>query len=150
TRLTAAQGLGRLGNPRVIPVLRQTLASARDAYEKVILADALLRLGDSSAAETAESILQDRVDDNARAVAALALAYARDARVVALLRRASNDHNIDVRLGAAVALTHYADPVGSRRLLAFVQDEDPVTRLHLGQLLDEIEFHNGREVLLAA
>jgi HEAT repeat protein len=150
TRLTAAQGLGRLGNPRVIPVLRQMLASARGAYEKVIVADSLLRLGDSSAVETAESILRDHVDDNARAMAAVTLAYARDARVVALLRRALNDHNIDVRLGAAVALTHYADPLGSRNLLAFVRDEDPVTRLHLGQLLDEIEFHNGREVLLAA
>ncbi len=149
TRLTAAQGLGRRSDTGAIPVLWQGLAAARDTYEKAVFAYALSRSGDSLAAKTAESILLDRADDNARAVAAVALGYARDARVVALLRHALRDYNIDVQLGAAVALTHYADPAGARDLIGFVRDDDPITLLHLGQLLDEIEFHNGREVLMA-
>jgi hypothetical protein len=31
-----------------------------------------------------------------------------------------------------------------------MRDEDSITRLHVGQLLDEVSFHNGREVLMAA
>jgi HEAT repeat protein len=60
------------------------------------------------------------------------------------------DHNIDVQIGAAVALTHYADPAGVEYLKAAMRDEDSITRLHVGQLLDEMEFQNAREVLTAA
>lgn len=74
----------------------------------------------------------------------------RDPRVVDLLRAAISDDNLDVRIGAAVALTHYADPRGVEYLKAAMRDEDSATRLHVGQLLDEVEFRNGREVVMAA
>jgi HEAT repeat protein len=109
-----------------------------------------LRLGDSSAEEIAESILRGRVDDDARAMAAVALGRARDPRVVTLLRTALTDHNIDVRIGAAVALTHYGDLAGVEYLKAAMRDGDSITRLHVGQLLDEVEFQNAREVVMAA
>jgi HEAT repeats len=113
TRLTAERGLGRLGNRRAIPVLRRFLAAAQDSFEKATVAYSLLRLGDSSAEQIVKPILRDRTNDNARAVAAVALGRARDPRVVALLREEIRDHNIDVRIGAGVALTHYADPPAS-------------------------------------
>ncbi len=150
TRLTAARGLGQLGNRRAIRVLRQFAAAVQDPFERATAAYSLLRLGDSSAEEIAELILRDHVDDHARAVAALALGRARDPRVVALLRAAIADHNIDVQVGAAVALTHYADPGGAEYLKAAMRDEDSTTRLYVGQLLDEVEFHDAREVVLAA
>jgi HEAT repeat protein len=150
TRLTAVRGLGQLGNPGAIRVLRRFLAAAQDPFEEATTAYSLLRLGDRSAEEIAEPILRGHVDDNARAMAAVALGRARDPRVVGLLREAIRDRNIDVRIGAAVALTHYGDPAGAEYLEAAMRDEDSMTRLHVGQLLDEVEFQNAREVLMAA
>jgi HEAT repeat protein len=150
TRLTAARGLGQLGNRSAIRVLRRFQAGAQAPSEKATAAYSLLRLGDSSAKEIAEAILRGRVDDDARAMAAVALGRARDPRIVTLLHEALRDHNIDVRIGAAVALTHYGDPAGAGYLKAAMRDGDPITRLHVGQLLDEVEFQNAREVVIAA
>lgn len=150
TRLTAARGLGQIGSRSAIGVLRQFLAGAQDPLEEATAAYSLLRLGDRSAEEIAESILRGHVDDNARAMAAVALGRAHDPRVTGLLRESISDRNIDVRIGAAVALTHYGDPAGVEYLKAAMRDDDSTTRLHVGQLLDEVEFQNAREVLVAA
>ena len=151
TRLTAARGLGRLGNRSAIGALRRFSAATQNTFEKATAAYSLLRLGDASAEEMAGSILRGHVDDDARAMAAVALGRARDPRTGGvLLREAIKDRNIDVQIAAAVALTHYRDPVGIEYLKGAIRDEDSVTRLHVGQLLDEVEFQNGREVLMAA
>jgi HEAT repeat protein len=150
TRLTAARGLGQIGNRSAIRVLRQYLAAAQNPFEEATAAYSLLRLGDRTAEDIAGSILRGRLDDNARAMAAVALGRARDPHVIGLLRESIRDRNIDVRIGAAVALTHYGDPVGVEYLKAAMRDDDSITRLHVGQLLDELEFQSGREVLMAA
>ena len=150
TRLTAERGLGQLGNRRAVRILRRFLTAAQDPLERATVAYSLLRLGDSSAEEIVKPILRDRTDDEARALATVALGRARDPRVIALLREAMRDHNIDVQIGAAVALTHYADPAGVEYLKAAMRDEDSITRLHVAQLLDELDFRNAREVLMAA
>jgi HEAT repeat protein len=150
TRLTAVRGLGQIGNRSGIRVLRQFIASARSPFEQATAAYSLLLLGDRPAEEIAKSILRGHLDDNARAMAAVALGRARDPNVVGLLRESIRDRNIDVRIGAAVALTHYGDPVGIEYLKAAMRDDDSMTRLHVAQLLDEVEFQNGREVLIAA
>jgi len=150
TRLAAARGLGQIGNKSAIRVLRQFMAAAQDPFEEATAAYSLLRLGDRSAEEIAEPILRGHLDDNARAMAAVALGRARDPHVTGLLRESIRDRNIDVRIGAAVALTHYGDPIGVEYLKAAMQDDDSMTRLHVGQLLDEVEFQSAREVLMAA
>ena len=150
TRLTAARGLGQVGNRGAVHVLRRYQTDAQDPFEKATATYSLLRLGDSSAEEIAERILRGPDDDDARAMAAVALGRARDPRVVSLLRETIRDHNIDVRIGAAVALTHYADPAGANYLKAAMRGGDSITRLHIGQLLDEVEFQSAREVVMAA
>jgi HEAT repeat protein len=150
TRLTAERGLGQLGNRRAVRILRRFLTATQDPLERATVAYSLLRLGDSSAEEIVKPLLRDRTDADARALAAVALGRARDPRVVPLLREAMRDHNIDVQIGAAVALTHYADPAGVEYLKAAIRDEDSITRLHVSQLLDEMEFQNAREVLMEA
>jgi HEAT repeat protein len=150
TRLTAERGLGQLGNRRAVRILRRFLTAAQDPLERATVAYSLLRLGDRSAEEIVKPILRDRIDDEARALAAVALGRARAPPVNALVWEAMRDHNIDVQIGAAVALTHYADPAGVEYLKAAMRDEDSITRLHVGQLLDEMEFQNAREVLMAA
>ena len=82
-----------------------------------------MRLGDRSAEEIAESILRGHVDDNARAMAAVALGRARDPRVTGVLRESIGDRNIDVRIGAAVALAHYGHPAGVEYLKAAMRDD---------------------------
>jgi HEAT repeat protein len=150
TRLTAAKGLGQLGSRAAIPVLRRFIAAADDPLEKAMAAWSLLRLGDRSAEEAAISILSGRNDDDARAVAAVALGRAREPGAVEALRRAMSGDKIDIRIGAAAALTHYGDPQAVIFLLSAVQDEDSVTRLHVGQLLDEMDFGNARMVVRSA
>jgi HEAT repeat protein len=150
TRLTAARGLGQLGNRGAIRVLRRYQDGSRDPFEKATAAYSQLRLGDSSAEQIAEAILRGRGYDDARAMAAVALGRARDPRIATLLREAMRDHNIDVRIGAAVALTHYGDPASAEYLKGALQDGDSITRLHVGQLLDEMQFQTAREVVLAA
>lgn len=149
TRLTAAKGLGRLGNRSAIPVLRQFIAAA-DPLEKAMAAWSLLCLGDYSAKEVASSILAARGDDDARAMAAVALGRARNAGAVDMLERAMADDNIDVRIGASVALTRYGDWQAVRFLMAAVQDDDSVTRLHVAQLLDEMDFRSAGAVVRSA
>jgi HEAT repeat protein len=150
TRLTAARGLGQLGNAKAIRVLRRFARATPDAFERATAAYSLMRLGDSSGEEIAEPILSGRVDADARAMAALALGRARDPQMAGLLQEATLDRDIDVRIGAAVALTHYGDRAAARYLKAAMRDEDSVTRLHVGQLLDEMDFQNAHEVLMAA
>src|SRR5260370_17150969 len=105
TRLTAARGLGQIGNHSAIHVLRQYLAAAQDPFEEATAAYSLLRLGDRSAEEIAEAILRGHLDDNARAMAAVALGRAGDPRVTGLLRESSEDRNIHLPIVAAVAPT---------------------------------------------
>jgi HEAT repeat protein len=150
TRLAAAKGLGQLASRSGIGALRQYLAATHDAYERATAAYSLLRLGDGRAEDIAEAILRSRVDDYARAMAALALGRARDPQLVPELQAALADHNLDVRIAAAVALTRYGDPAGAAYLRAAMQDGDWFTRLDVGQLLDEVEFSNTREIVMAA
>jgi HEAT repeat protein len=150
TRLAAAKGLGQLGSHSAIGVLRRYLAATHDPYERATAAYSLLRLGDRLAEDIAETILGSRVDDYARATAALALGRARDPQLVAELRPRLVDHNLDVRIAVAVALTRYGDPAGAAYLRAAMRDGDWFTRLEVGQLLDEVEFSNAREIVMAA
>ena len=149
-RLSAARGLGRLGNRRAITVLRKSLLTTEDSLERAMLCYSLLRLGDSTSAGVVYSILRSSADEYAREVAAVALGYAQDPRAEAVLKAALTDRNLDVRIGAAVALTHYADSAGTKYIMSVIHSNDPVTRWEAGQLLDEVEFRNGREVLVAS
>ena len=150
TRLTAAKGLAQFNGWRAHRVLRRFMATSRDSFERATAAYALARLGDRSGREIAIATLRGHGDDEARAMAALALGRAGEPRVLPMLNAALGDHNLDVRLAAAVALTHYGEPAGAAYLKAAMRDEDPFTRLHLGQLLDEVEFSKARDVVMAA
>src|SRR5262249_42646880 len=150
TRLTAAKGLAQFGSWRSLRVLRRFMAASHDSYQHATPAYPLPRLDDPSGGEVAAAILRGHGDDEARAMAALALGRTGAPQDAPLLKAALQDHNLDVRLAAAVALTHYGEPAGGAYLKAAMRDEDPFTRLHLGQLLDEVEFTKARTVVLAA
>ncbi len=148
-RAAALQGLGHLGRRDAIPLLRLALAKGQ-ASDKVSAAQSLLLMGDSSGIDLLRDTLDDHSQGNARASAAVALGYARDRRVVPILRRALADENIDVRLGAAAALTHYNDAGAVAYLRGAIHDPDRVTRRHAAQLFKDLDFAMARPILIDA
>src|SRR5262249_47693446 len=148
-RVTALKGLGRLGNRDAKPLLRLVLSKG-EIFERVTAAQALLLLGDNSGVAMLRTTLSDRSEGNARAMAAVALGYPHDRVSFPMLKQALADQNIDVRLGAAAALTHYGDPGGVTYLRGAIRDPDQVTRRHAAQLFDDIAFDSGHPILVEA
>jgi HEAT repeat protein len=148
-RMAAIKGLGRLGNRDAKPLLLLALSKGQ-VFDRVTAAEALLLLGDNSGVVMLRKTLNDRSDGNARAMAAVALGYAHDPASVPMLKQALVDQNIDVRLGAAAALTHYGDQGGVTYLRGAIRDPDQVTRRHAAQLFDDIAFDSGHPILVEA
>ena len=148
-RMAAIKGLGRLGNRAAKPLLLLALSKGQ-VFDRVTAAEALLLLGDNSGVAMLRKTLNDRSDGNARAMAAVALGYAHDPALVPMLKQALVDQNIDVRLGAAAALTHYGDQGGVTYLRGAIRDPDQVTRRHAAQLFDDIAFDSGHPILVEA
>jgi len=148
-RMAAIKGLGRLGNRDAKPLLLLALSKGQ-VFDRVTAAEALLLLGDNSGVAMLRKTLNDRSDGNARAMAAVALGYAHDPALVPMLKQALVDQNIDVRLGAAAALTHYGDQGGVTYLRGAIRDPDQVTRRHAAQLFDDIAFGSGHPILVEA
>lgn len=150
-RLVAIEGLGKMGRPSAIPKLQEVFAKAKEPFEKVSVAHSLLLLGDNSGLSYVRQELSDPGDGDVRAIAALALGDARDASLVPDLKRAlSSDPDLEVKMATAVALTHYNDRAGIDYLKATISGDDAISRRHMGQLLERINFEAGRDVLLAA
>jgi HEAT repeat protein len=148
-RAGAIKALGRVGNRQAVPLLKLALAKG-GVFDRVTAAEALLLLGDSSGVPLLQATLNDHSEGNARAMAAVALGYAHDPVSLQMLRRALTDENIDVRLGAAAALTHYNDAGGVAYLRGAIHDQDQVTRRHAAQLFDDMAFDAGRPILVEA
>jgi HEAT repeat protein len=111
----------------------------------------LLRLGQTADLGSIRQLLATAKSGQARPVAALALGYARDPSVVPVLKQELADEDLDVRIAAATALTHYREPDGVAYLKsALVNEDDSVSREHTGQVLDQVAFDGGYEVLIAA
>jgi HEAT repeat protein len=148
-RLAALKGLGRIGNRDALPLLKQALIKGR-AFERVMAAESLLLMGDNSGLPLLRATLNNHSDGNAQAMAAVALGYAHDPASLPMLRQALTDQNIDVRLGAAAALTHYNDAGGIAYLRGAIRDHDQVTRRHAAELFDDITFDAGHPILVDA
>jgi len=148
-RAGALKALGKIGNRDAIPLLKLALAKGQ-AFDKVTAAESLLQMGNNSGVPVLRAILNDHSQGNARPMAAVALGYAQDSSVVPVLRQALTDDNIDVRLGAAAALTHYNDPGGIAYMRGAIHDQDQVTRRHAAQLFDDIAFDAGHPILVEA
>jgi HEAT repeat protein len=150
-RLIAIKGLGKLGNRAAVPRLRELWATDRDSLEKTSAARSLLQLGDDSGMATIKAAIHDPRQVWAMATAALALGDAHDPQVVPILMQAlTAQDDIDVKLAAAIALTHYNVPAAVEFMKRALKSGDPITVRHIGQLLGDIDFRNGREVLTAA
>lgn len=150
-RLAALEGLGKLGDRDATPLLRKMMAAPNPPMEQAMAAASLLKLGESVDLALIEALLADRKNGSARTIAALALGYAHDPGALPTLKQAMSDDDIDVRIAVAAALTHYHDPAGVAYLKrAMLDGDDSITRQHVGQVLDQVAFDGGYEVLIGA
>lgn len=149
-RMEAALALGRLGRTEAVPQLRSLLTTERNAFTRTIVAHALLLLGDSTGLETLKVALERGSDSDVKGMAAVALGDARDPAVVAPLERALAGGDLEVRMAAAAALTHYSRRDGLWLLKAAITDRDFFVRHRLGNLLEHLDLTVGREVVVAA
>ncbi len=149
-RMEAAQALGRLGRAEAVPQLRSLLTTERDPLGRTIAAHALLLLGDRSGLETITNALERGSDVSVKSMAAMALGDAADPAVVAPLERALAGGDLEVRMAAGAALTHYSRRDGLWLLKAAITDRDYFVRHRLCNLLEHLDLKVGREVFAAA
>ncbi|MBI2962935.1 MAG: HEAT repeat domain-containing protein [Deltaproteobacteria bacterium] len=148
-RLQAVENLGLLGDARAIPAVRGALAREDvRMFERVTAAHALLRLGDRSGVSLLLAALEG-APGAGRAAATLALGYAKEERLVAVLEKLLGDSELDVAIAAAAALSRYGKRDGLPRLRQALEDEDGFTRRHVAMLLEHVEYGVAREVVLA-
>lgn len=150
TRLLAVEALGRLHDADALPQLHQLLATEQAPYNQVTVAHSMLLLGDNSGIDTLLRVLRESGNSDYRAAAILALADARDASVAEELKKVLADPDLEVRMAAAGALTHYNDGEGLSVLHTAMEAQDSHTRADAGQLLEHLDFTVAKGTILAA
>ena len=150
-RLAGLEGLGKLGNARAAPLLRRVMSTGETPIERTFAARSLLQIGKNADLNLLGTLLAESRNGDARPIAALALGYANDSSMVPILIHALSDDDLDVRIGAAAALTHYRQPTGVQYLKqVMVNADDSISRQHVAQVLEQVAFDGGYDVLLTA
>lgn len=147
----AVNGLGQMGDRDALPYLHVLLVKSIDPMVRTEAAHSIILLGDRSLGMT--DALEEGLgsgDLEVAAEATLALGDAQDPTTVALLRETvSNEQAADqLRLAAAVALTHYGSREGMPMLTAMLDDQR--RRQDVLAMLDHLDFTVGRPLLLRA
>lgn len=147
----AVNGLGRIGDRDALPYLHVLLAKSIDPMVRTEAAHSIILLGDRSLGMT--DALEEGLgsgDMEVAAEATLALGDAHDPTTVGLLRgTVSNDRAADqLRMAAAVALTHFGDAEGLPMLTTMLSDQRQ--RQDMLAMLDHLDFTVGRPLLLHA
>jgi HEAT repeat protein len=146
----AINGLGRMGNRNALPYLQMLLMKSIDPMVRTEAAHSMVLLGDRSPIDTLEESLGSG-DGEVAQEAALALGDAREPGAVDLLEEIlkSGRAALQVRLAAAVALTHYGRSDGLK-LIAATLDGEGQRATYLPAMLDHLDFKLGRPLLLRA
>jgi HEAT repeat protein len=108
--------LGRLGDPRAVPLLEGAL-SDKDAETRLYALWALALVGDPKSAPKVRPLLESE-DPGIRKTAAFAAGRMEDGEAVPVLRKLLGDPVTDVRWNAALALATLDDPAGHGVLVA--------------------------------
>jgi HEAT repeat protein len=147
----AVNGLGRMGDRDALPYLQKLLAKSIDPMMRTEAAHSMILLGDHTPIDTLEVGLASAESDVA-AEAALALGDARDPAAVELLKEtmASKRAAAEVRLAAAVALTHYGNSEGLPMLQRALDDERNRNNIYIISMLDHLDFVIGRPLIVDA
>jgi HEAT repeat protein len=107
--------LGRLGDPRAVPLLEKALAD-KDPETRLYALWSLALIGNPSSAEKVRPLLESE-DPGVRKTAAYAAGRMEDGEAIPALKKLLQDPVVDVRWNAALALATLDDPAGKDVLL---------------------------------
>jgi len=113
--------LGRLGDPKAVPLLEQALDD-KDAETRLYALWALALIGDPSSAPRVRALLESE-DAGIRKTAAYAVGRMEDGEAVPALRKLLSDSVTDVRWNAALALATLDDRAGRDVLVGMCDRE---------------------------
>ena len=138
-RLTSAQALGSLGDPRAVDALLAALRSDSDAGVRKMAAWALGEIEDARAVDgLSEAVRSDR-DVEVRAMSAWALGEIESPQGVPALGAALRDSSVEVRRMAVWALGEVESAEAVEWLTPALRDEDVEIRRKAAWALGEIE-----------
>ncbi len=133
--------LGRLGDPRAVPLLEKALDD-KDPETRLYALWALALVGDPSSAARVRPLLESE-DPGIRKTAAYAAGRMEDGEAVPALRKLLTDSVTDVRWNAALALATLDDAAGRDVLLAMCDRERLRTTPGLSAEQQEDALLNG-------
>ena len=139
TKMAAARALGRLGDPSLVPQLKQALKDP-DPPVRVMAAAALARLGDESSAELMRTYANSPVGDLRLLAVEAGAAGNPTGAWVGVATGVLQDPDPLVRLRAAeLLLQHAAEPGAARDVFAqALGDTNPAMRFAAARRLDNI------------
>lgn len=118
--------LGRLGDPRSVPILEKALDD-KDGETRVYALWALALIGNPSSAPKVRPLLEAE-DPGLRKTAAFAAGRMEDGDAIPALKKLLEDPVVDVRWNAALALATLDDPAG-RDVLVAMTDRPSLARV---------------------
>jgi HEAT repeat protein len=133
--------LGRLGDPRAVPLLEKALED-KDPETRLYALWALALIGDPASAAKVRPLLESE-DPGIRKTAAYAAGRMEDGDAVPALRKLLADSVTDVRWNAALALATLDDPAGRAVLLGMCDRERLRTTPGLSAEQQEDALLNG-------
>jgi HEAT repeat protein len=148
-RLVAAKALGRIGDPRAVPLLVDLLARDPESRVRGEAAFSLGQLGGPQALVRLIEAMADS-DPNIRNWAAIALGDIGDPAAVDPLLKAMTDADRDVRAAAAGALGDISDPRATMALAAALKDSDSYIRSEAACPLGLLRDPRAADALLSA
>ncbi|MCI0634559.1 MAG: HEAT repeat domain-containing protein, partial [Actinobacteria bacterium] len=147
-RLTAAETLGRLEDPRAIEALTRALRQDPDAKVRAMAAWALGQIEDPAAVPALSDALRDDEDVVVRQRAAEALGDIEDASAIDALGSALRDPSVEVRRTAVWALGMIEDARAVPLVLPFLEDQDVEVRRNAAEALGDIESPQAVDALI--
>jgi HEAT repeat protein len=125
-RAAAADALGKIGGPEVMPALKPMLADS-SLFVKARAASALLRLGGVEGLPILEEMAAAD-NSSVRLEAASGLATHPDGRWLSLVRELAADPNPEIRIGAARLVAPHDADLARKVLEGLANDENPAIR----------------------
>ncbi|HKY60740.1 MAG TPA: HEAT repeat domain-containing protein [Gemmatimonadota bacterium] len=149
-RLSAAETLGKFGDPRAVQALIQALRQDPDPKVRAMAAWALGEIEDPAAVSALSTALREDDDPVVRVHAAEALGNIEDALAIGVLGDAVKDTEVQVRRAAVEALGNMDDARVVPLIVPSLRDDDVQVRRSAADALGNNESAAAVEPLIAA
>ncbi|MGH7549485.1 MAG: M56 family metallopeptidase [Gemmatimonadota bacterium] len=149
-RLTAAETLGKLQDPRAVEALTRALREDPDPKVRAMAAWALGQIEDPAGVPALSAALREDDDVTVRRNAAEALGEIEDASAIDALGSGLGDPSVEVRRTAVWALGMIEDARAVPLLVPLLEDSDVEVRRNVAEALGDIESSQAVDGLIQA